>query len=314
MNDFALSSGNIGQDRHELGSGEIAYLAAPQSLHPSHVEVFKEQLIVLVRQFMGKLEEPITATVDHCLIDAGNIGFRLAPVVGELDLAGDLALCGLQFSHCSAIVQRAFNVFIVRRLEEDFQAKVESCAVTCQNSGTLVDFLLNDEVQPEIAKTITLDGDSLDVCWDIARLAELIDNAANLNLVIVEQLPAALFHRKAAIPLDLLKAWGRGLHLALEIAKEQLVGFIDALRNVLNRLAINQVPMAVLGQFLKFGDMSHQGVHVQALASQAIIPAMQSDTVVIDQPTDVDLLVQVLILFRAIEFEFVCLDDLHKVT
>lgn len=38
---------------------------------------------------------------------------------------------------------------------------------------------------------------------------------------------------------------------------------------------------------------------------------MQGNTVVINQPTDIDLLVQVSILLGAIELEFVRLDDRH---
>jgi hypothetical protein len=70
-------------------------------------------------------------------------------------------------------------------------------------------------------------------------------------------------------------------------------------------LATNKIPMAILGQFFKFGDVLHQCIRVQAGPKQAVVPAMQGNTVVIDQATDVDLLVQVPILFRPVKLELV---------
>ena len=286
MNNFALSGRDIGQDAHEFRSGKVAYLTTPQSLHPLHAEVFKEQVVVLICQVVGQLEEPVTALVDHRLIDAGNVRFSFAPVIGKLDLAGHLATCLFQFSHCLAIVQRTFNFLTVRRSEESLQTKVESCAVTCQDTVAWVDLFLNDEVEPDIAKTITLDGDGLDIGWNTgahwARLAELIDNPLDLDFIAVKQFPTSLFQREAAVLLDLLKAWGRGLYLALKVAEKQLVRLIDTLYDILNRLATDKVPMAVLGQPLKPGDVHHQGIRIQACTEQAIVPAMHGNTVVID--------------------------------
>jgi hypothetical protein len=69
MNNFAFSGCDIGQDRHELRSGKVAYLAAPKGLHPFHAEVFKEQLVVSIGQVVGKFEEPVAALVDYGLIE-----------------------------------------------------------------------------------------------------------------------------------------------------------------------------------------------------------------------------------------------------
>ena len=69
--------------------------------------------------------------------------------------------------------------------------------------------------------------------------------------------------------------------------------------------------MPVLRQLLKFGDVLHQCVLVQALARQLVVPAMQGNGVIVDQPSNVKLLMQVLMLFRLVELELVRLDDLH---
>lgn len=305
MNNFALSGCDIGQDSHKLATGKVAYLAAPQGLHSLHAKVFKEELVISIGQVVRKLKEPVTALIDHALMQARDGRFGLAPIRRKLDFAGQLALGGLQFSHSLTIVQRTINLFTVRRSEESFQTKVESCAVTRQDAVGLVDLFLNDEVQKKIAKTITLNGDSLNVRWNIAAFAEFIDLTLNADLVVLKQLPTGLFEGETAVLLDLLKTWGRRSHFALEIAKEQLIGFVNALDNILDRLATNHVPMAVFGQAFQFGDVFHQGIRVQALAEQAIVPAMQGNTVVINQATDIDLPVQVLILFRPIELELV---------
>lgn len=70
MNDFTFSGCNIAQDAHELGTGKVAYFAAPKRLHPLHGQVFKEQLIVLVGQLVGKLKNQSRRFADHPLIDA----------------------------------------------------------------------------------------------------------------------------------------------------------------------------------------------------------------------------------------------------
>jgi len=49
MHDFVFGGGNIAQNAHELRTGEVTDLAPPQGLHAFQVEVFKEQVIILVR-------------------------------------------------------------------------------------------------------------------------------------------------------------------------------------------------------------------------------------------------------------------------
>lgn len=56
MNKLAFGGSNIAQNAHELGTGNVAYLATPKALHPLHGKVFKEQLVVLVGEFVRQLE------------------------------------------------------------------------------------------------------------------------------------------------------------------------------------------------------------------------------------------------------------------
>ena len=124
-----LQAGNMLENAHELGSSQVANLATPQSSHSFHGQVFKEQPVVAVGQLMGEFEEPVPPLVDHGLIQAGDVGFSLLPVVGEFDLARQLALSGFQFGQSLTIEQRAFNLFAVRCDKESFQPKVKACAI-----------------------------------------------------------------------------------------------------------------------------------------------------------------------------------------
>jgi|688.fasta_scaffold230283_1 hypothetical protein len=308
---FTFDGGNMFEDAHKLATGKVAYLATPKGLHPFHGQVFKEQMIVLVGQSVGKLEEPVPALVDHRLIDAGDNHLGFLPAVRKLHFASKVLLCDLQFGHCLTIVQRAFNLFAIRCDQEGLQPKVKARAVTRHGLIVLGYIFLYHKVQIEIAKTVTLNGDGLNVYWNLSRLAELVDLALNADLVAAQQLPTGLLERETAIFLHLLKAGWSGLNLVLEIAKEQAIGFVDTINDVLNGLTTNQTPMLIAIKLFQFRDVLHQDELVQALSGQGVVFAMQRYAVVVNQPSNVYLLVQKPILFLTVELEFVGLDDFH---
>ena len=70
--------------------------------------------------------------------------------------------------------------------------------------------------------------------------------------------------------------------------------------------------MRVLGQPFQASDVLHQRKLVQALAGQTIIALMQSNAVIVDNPRNVNLLVQSLILFRPVQLELVRPDGFHN--
>ena len=313
---LALDVGNMVEDAHELATGKVANLATPKSLHPLHVEVFKEQCVIDISQVVSQFEEPVTPPIDHCLMQAPNVRLGFFPIVAALDLARQVALCLAQFAQGLSIVQRGFNLLLIRRNEESFQPKVKACAFTRHGLMLRVDFFRNDEIKIEIPKTVPLDRDSFDVGGDVPTLAELVNLATNADSVATEQFPTCLFERETAVSFHFLETWRAGLDAVFKIAKEKLIPLVDTVNNILNRLGINQIPMCVLVQLFQPGDVLHQGVLVQALARQAIIPTMQGNAVVVNQARNVDLLVQLLILLRAprapVQLEFVRLDDFHS--
>lgn len=309
---LTLTGSDVLENAHKLGAGQVAYLATPQGLHPLHGEVFKEEMIIAVGQLMGQFKEPITALVDDPLINAGNVRFGLLPAVRELDFTGKVLLGGLQFSEGLTIIQRTFNFFSLRCGEKDFQPEVKARAVARHGLIIWINFFLNHKVEIEIAKTIPLDGDGLNIHWKITALAEFVDYVLNADTIIIKEFPTRLFECEGAILLDLLKARGSSLEILLEIAKKQTIGFVNAVNNVLNCLATNQIPVLVVRKLFQLGDMLHQGELVQALSGESVVFAVQRNAVVVDKPCNVNPLVQTLILFRPIQLEFVGLDDLHN--
>jgi hypothetical protein len=129
---FTLDVGNVFEDAHKFGAGQIAYLATPKALHPLHGQIFKIQGVIAIRQLVSQLEKPITAAVDYSLIDTRDNPLRLAPSTQIFDLAGKILLGLLEFGHCLPIVQRAFNLLAVRSCEKSLQAKIKTGAVTRQ--------------------------------------------------------------------------------------------------------------------------------------------------------------------------------------
>lgn len=81
-----------------------------------------------------------------------------------------------------------------------------------------------------------------------------------------DELPSSLFEREGRILLNLLESWWACANLALEIAKEQLIGFINALNNVLNGLRANKIPVREAVKLFRLGQMFHQLKLVDSLA------------------------------------------------
>lgn len=305
MNNFSFCGRHIGKDVHKLGTGKITNLAPPHCLHPFHVEVFKEKVVIAICESVSKFKEPIATLIHNSLMNATYNQSGFLPAIRELYLAGKFLLSKLQFDHCLTIVQRAFNLFSVRRSEEGFQAKVEACHVTGHDLIVLVDLLLHNEVEPKIIEVVSLDCYRLDVGWNFSGLAELVEIALNPDSITTKKFPARLFEREAGILLDFLESWRTCTNLALEIAKEQLIGFVDALNNILNGLGANKIPMFVPVKLLQLGQVPHQFKLVDSLASQAIVTTMKSNAMVVDQTSNINLLMQVLILFASIHLELV---------
>lgn len=306
--DLSLRRCNIGKDVHELGACQVADLATPQGLHPFHVQVFKEEIIVAIRESMGELKKEVSATINNVLIESGNSILGFLPIVRAFAFTRHSALSMFQVGQGLPIVQRAFNLFSVRCDKKCFQTKIETCAVTCHGSITLVWFDFYHKVEIEIAKRITFNCDRLNARWNIARFTKLIDAALNFDTIRVEQLPTRLFQCEGGILFNFLESGRACANLAFEVAKEQLIGFVDAVNNVLDGLGTNKIPVREAVKLFQLGQMLHQLEFVDSLAKQTVVPLVKCDAMVINQPGNVNLLVQVFVFLAAVQFEFVRFD------
>ena len=96
-----------------------------------------------------------------------------------------------------------------------------------------------------------------------------------------------MLEREAAVLFDFLESrWG-GTHTTLQIAKETFICLVYAFGDILDRLAAKHVPKLVPWKPLQLSDVLLQLVHVQAFAVAAIVPPMQCNAMVIDDPSDV---------------------------
>ena len=97
---FTFLFGQVFQNSQELAKGQVGHLAAPQPLHPFEVERFKEQDVVAVGQFVGLLEEPVSALVRNLFVCLGQQPFGLLAIMRPCLLFGQVAV-GL-----SEVIQR----------------------------------------------------------------------------------------------------------------------------------------------------------------------------------------------------------------
>jgi hypothetical protein len=112
----------------------------------------------------------------------------------------------------------------------------------------------------------------------------LIDSIPYLDSITTQKLVSSLLKSERLIFLDFLKTWWSDSFFV--VLKEQLVGFINALTDILNGLRAYQLPEGItfpqLGYvFLKFGT-------VQVFAPHQVVPTMKSNRMVINYPCGID--------------------------
>jgi hypothetical protein len=83
--------------------------------------------------------------------------------------------------------------------------------------------------------------------------------------------------------------------------KEQLVGFLNALTDILYGLRANRLPEGFT--FSQFGDMSLKFVAIQVLAPHAVVPFVECNAMVINYPSRIDSPLEVLIALALIQLE-----------
>jgi hypothetical protein len=81
------------------------------------------------------------------------------------------------------------------------------------------------------------------------------------------------------------------------VLEEALIPLVDALHNVLHRLRAKLRPPVIFWQLLQLGEVGFQPVRRQMCLVSSVIPLMQDNTVVMNDTTNIDLMVQSSIAF-----------------
>ena len=282
-NPLALLFGNPLQDLQAVSEGKIVDLASPNPLHSFQVERFKTQNIKPVREFMGKLPKPIRATVNHVFMPSSQVQPIPFSIGRTLLLAGQLPRCF--FDLVKRLFQELgrFNLGTIRASEERFQPKIKA------SDSTRLDFnrgfrTVNDYNHKKLSQRSPLNGHGFDCPLNLSTVPILIDSLANLDAVATQKLIASLLQRERLVPLHLLKVWRSNSFFVM--FEKQLVSLLNPLTNILHSLRSNLLPernpLAFLSNVsLKFGA-------VQMLAPHPVVPFMEGDTAVIDNPSDID--------------------------
>ena len=271
----------------------------------------KEKVVVAVGQRVGQLEEPIASLVDHPLVQTGHPTPGLMPVVAPFVLARQRTLGGTQGVQGLREVERADNFAPVTADQERLETEVEPNGAVTLPVGN-VDVFLDNEGEGEIAERVALNRYRFNGVGKLTRFAELVNVSLDADAVAAQQRPARLLERERTVLPDLLELGRRGLDARLAIAKEERVGAVNALANVLPGLTAHQGVVRVLGELAPFGDVLHHVVLAHVLARQAVVAPMERDAVVPDEARHVDALMQQSILFIAVQRVLVGAGDHHR--
>lgn len=308
MHEFTLTFGDVLQNIAELRKGDVSDLAPPKSVHGFDIERFQNDDVKArprgTRQVMRQLEEPVPALVCDPFMHSYKVVVGFTPVMATFDFAGKVAVRVTDVIQTSLKELRRSNHFAGRQGEEGFQTKV------CANDGVTqsVDFFLfrlYGKANEQFPKQVALDRDRFDRAENFPAFAELVDFTLNANLIGTDQLPTGLLERKRRVLFDLAEPRPcKALrNLPGFVLKKQLITPIDTLANVLNGLTSNQIPKRVLGQLFQLGNVLLHIVHADILSGQLEVPPLKSNAVIPDDPADVNLVVQMLILFASVQLE-----------
>lgn len=300
---------HVVQDADEATESQVRHLATPHPLHAAKIQVFQVYGVIGLAQLIGQVPVIRVALVGYLSVYPCKVLVRLAPITGSLLPARKLAI-GIGYSVSSLLEEFwRFVPAAVVACEVRLEAEIEPDAFTCQGS---IRFLILAEARKEqvqITKCVSFDSYSLDIAIYLARVRELIGALADTNTVAAKQLPPRLFEREGFSLADLAESrraypFGRLACFAiLDVRKESLVGAVDSLDDILDSLGTEHVPKYVLRQALQLCNVGLKTVCRKMFAEHAVIAAMQSDAMIVDDSADINLLMQAAVLFAAVHLK-----------
>jgi hypothetical protein len=121
----------------------------------------------------------------------------------------------------------------------------------------------------------------------------LINPIPNFDSIPTQKLIASLLEGEGFVLFDFLESWGPdSFVMAL---KKQLITLLNPLADILYSLRAHQLPKRVT--FTQFGNMSLKFCTTQVLAIPTVVPSMESNAMVINDPSRVNRLLEVFIAF-----------------
>ncbi|MGV0026201.1 hypothetical protein [Phormidesmis priestleyi] len=106
----------------------------------------------------------------------------------------------------------------------------------------------------------------------------------NLDAIATEEFVARLLEREGFVSTNLLKV-GRSDSF-LVVVEKQLVGFLNALADILYCLRTDRLPEQIT--FPQFGNVSLKFGTVQMLVPHPVVAFVQRNTLVIDDSSSID--------------------------
>jgi len=307
--DYARFLSHVVQDTDEAGETQVRYFATPQALHAAKIQVFKVDGVVGIAQFGCKSPVVRIPAVGDALVDTGEVLVRLLTILRALEFmrkflvgTGDVTLALFK-------KLRRVKPATIAASDIGLEAEIEPDAFTCQGPVWFLILIEAGKEQVDVTKCIALDGECFDVTDDFTRLGKLVDVLTDANTVVTKQAISRLLKRERFGLSDLAKSWdadvlgGFPLFTRFGIGKEPLIGAVDTLNDILNRLGAKLVPKSIPGQPFQLGDMSLKVGCRQVFAKHTVVATMQRDAMIMDDTANINLLMQSPILFTSIQLE-----------
>ena len=272
----------------ELGESIVGDLASPQLLHRLDVQVLDAYIGVLLGNRTCELEEPVGTAVLHIPMPSGHVHLRTLAVPATNLLAAQFPLRDTQSRSIRLKEAWRLDAAPVAAGEEILESKVIPDGITL--SGCDVRRRLRTyDAEPMVTAVISLDGHGLDdafirtVCYILVVPAEDGDVIA-----VVELIPSLL-----QLPLAEVRDAVTATAALLLCFKECLVRTVDALSDILYGLGTYRTPVLAGCTLTHFREMHLELICGKVLVVHPVIPAMESDAIVIDLAMVLDEMVKV---------------------
>ena len=282
------------ENANELGERIVRDLSSPQLLHRLDVQVLDAYIGVLLGNGPCELEEPVDTAVLHIPMPSGHVHLRTLTISAPNLLAAQFPLRNTQSRSIRLKEARRLDAATVAAGEEVLESKVIPDGITL--SGYDVGRgLYTHDAEPIVTAVVSLDGHGLDDAFIRTVCYILVVPAEDGDVIAVMELIPSLLQRERGVLLPLAEVRDAVTATAalLLCFKECLVGTVDALSDILYGLGTYRTPVLAGCTLTHFREMHLEFICGKVLVVHPVIPAMESDAIVIDLAMVLDEMVKV---------------------